>query len=267
MNELNDYLLHGKYIDLQKLSRLTRACVAEEKEAAERERRTSENRKRRMQRARKEGRKRLLAELKKVTGAIRKEDKTELLVNALREGAPTNTEIRGLILERFGVGRCLGCNLVCSGNSFVVLRGKKKVQSRSCRDCRKKRARSFKDDKYTPREFISRLVAGARSRNTGVPVEISIEWAMARFDAHNGLCELCGEAMETTINRQPVSVRKRFLANPLNISLDQTRPGEGYTKANVALVHTRCNLMKNDLDLDLFRSVCKKIGATTTPPQ
>ena len=79
---------------------------------------------------------------------------------------------------------------------------------------------------------------------------LSLDFLVDLYEKQNGCCAISG-------------VKMTYLAGhgrqDTNISIDQIRPGAGYTENNVQLVCRCVNSMKYDYSMDNFISWCRKI--------
>lgn len=94
----------------------------------------------------------------------------------------------------------------------------------------------------------AQLLANARQRN--IPTVMSIHEAWQVFTRQSGACALTG---------LPLS----FDRGDQTASLDRIDNSKGYEVGNVHWVHKDVNLMKNKLDIDYFKHLCKLIAVNT----
>lgn len=197
------------------------------------------------------------AKRRKVSGSKKEHTKTQKRVTrlALKETVEGKRhvvpETRQSMRDVLGVIKCSSCNEMKHKDDYE--RGR-----RTCRVCRKTRA-----DRDTLEKFSNHVVSLARRRSgcKGEQFEVSItpEWVIHRYHELKGKCELCGDTM--THSRPTKSDKKEgFTGIPTSMSLDQIVHDAGYTPDNVQLVHRRCNLMKLDMGMDNFVSICSKIA-------
>ena len=146
----------------------------------------------------------------------------------------------------YGVMRCVSCSSVYTHNHFD--RGR-----RSCRKCISGK------EVDTLEKFAKHIVKLAHGRRFDGSVQVTVtpEWVIHRFHSIGGKCELCGGQMTYTKERKDES--SKFVVGQSNVSMDQIIDKAGYTEGNVQLVHRVCNVMKMDLSMDEFLSVCRMV--------
>lgn len=106
----------------------------------------------------------------------------------------------------------------------------------------------------TIRGRLMDLISNARKRaaKDKLPFTITIEWALGVYEKQGGKCLLTG--ISFTFERNPYGVRFYF---PFSPSLDQIKPGEGYTPENTRLVCVAVNIALNRFGEDVLRQVCE----------
>jgi hypothetical protein len=108
--------------------------------------------------------------------------------------------------------------------------------------------------------FITKLYKDLQNNAERRNIEVNIEKndIIKLYEKQKGLCALSGEKM--THICEPGTQRK----NPkhiYNISVDRVDPCKNYTVDNIQLVCNRINVIKWDLDQDIFIDLCKKVAA------
>nr|QBK85865.1 MAG: uncharacterized protein LCMAC101_04600 [Marseillevirus LCMAC101] len=108
--------------------------------------------------------------------------------------------------------------------------------------------------------FITRIYKdlqnNAEKRN--IKVNIEKDDIIRLYKKQKGVCALSGEKMTHVC--EPGTKRK----NPkhiYNISVDRINSSKPYTLKNIQLVCNRINVIKWDLDQDVFIDLCKKVAA------
>lgn len=108
-------------------------------------------------------------------------------------------------------------------------------------------------DKYeTDMRFRSRELLRAiakRSRSSGVPFDLDIDWLAARLSA--GMCEL-------TALKFDFSVRSRRY-NPFTPSVDRIVPSRGYTKDNCRVVAMAVNVALSNWGVDVLMTIAEAL--------
>lgn len=125
-----------------------------------------------------------------------------------------------------------------------------------CKDCAKKVERERyirRDDKSKLYKCIQSKWLGARDRAKRKELEFTItkDDLINKYNEQNGKCALTGIDMtfEMYNNR-----------NHTNISIDRIDSNKGYTLDNIQLVCMSVNQFKNDIPMDEFIFICKKIA-------
>ena len=80
------------------------------------------------------------------------------------------------------------------------------------------------------------------------PVDVTLDELMEVYDAQEGRCAVTG----VTMTHQADSPQT-------NISIDQIRPGQGYTKSNIRLVCAAVNYMKHRMSDEELVWWCKEV--------
>lgn len=104
----------------------------------------------------------------------------------------------------------------------------------------------YVDDKPLAHHFKRLLLIKKRYKT------LSVFELMAIYDSQRGLCALTGLTMTWEGGKGAVRT---------NVSIDQIRPGMGYTRDNVQLVCHIVNNMKHDLGADEFVRLCGLVAA------
>lgn len=103
------------------------------------------------------------------------------------------------------------------------------------------------------------LKSNASRRN--IAVEIDKEDIIELYKKQKGVCALSGDKM--THIYEP-GTKKRNPKHIYNISVDRIDPCKHYTVDNIQLVCNKINVIKWDLDQDVFIELCKKVAALHT---
>ena len=95
-----------------------------------------------------------------------------------------------------------------------------------------------------------------RSKEKGLSFEITRDWLEERIKIQNNKCAYSGYLFDYS---KPKLKGKIRLFAP---SLDQKIPGAGYTKENTVVCCAIVNMMKNELSVNEFLDICKRISET-----
>lgn len=114
----------------------------------------------------------------------------------------------------------------------------------------------------TPRGKLMGLLSTAKKRaaKSGKEFELTIEWAVERFEAQSGVCLLT--RIPFVLERG--GYNERF-HHPYAPSLDRIDSGGGYTIANTRLVCTIVNLALNRFGDEALRRMCEGYISTNQP--
>lgn len=98
------------------------------------------------------------------------------------------------------------------------------------------------------------LFSSAKKRATkhGIPFTINLEWVIGLYTKQKGKCCLTG--LQLTLDVNPDG-RRCYM--PFSPSLDQIKPGEGYTPENTRLVCVAVNIALNRFGEDVLEQVCR----------
>lgn len=121
-----------------------------------------------------------------------------------------------------------------------------------CKRCDVQKGRKQYRKVVTMRHRLKVLVASSRQREKRVGREssISFESISELYSSQEGKCYLTGVLMDC-------------LSGPFCASLDQIKPGCGYTKENTALTCWIANQLKRDFSLPELYDLCEKIIETS----
>lgn len=161
--------------------------------------------------------------------------------------------------------RCPHCDTIKPVSEFARnIRGSYKIAARTvytrlCVECRPavKKYGSSNLTAYknkNPRCFWTLKLAAVRqrARKRGLECTVTLEDVLKLWSIQNGKCALCGRPM-------------LCLAGSGNLpdiaSLDRLKNEYGYCKDNLRMVHSICNVMRNNLSDEMLVSRCKSILA------
>lgn len=92
-----------------------------------------------------------------------------------------------------------------------------------------------------------------RARNKGRDYDISVEYLLDLFIKQDSKCALSGESITLHRNYTKGNREKQ------TASIDRIDSSKGYIEGNIQWVHKDINLMKNNLDENYFKNLCKKV--------
>jgi hypothetical protein len=135
------------------------------------------------------------------------------------------------------------CQCSCGTIALVDKYNLVTEKSKGCYPCSAKRKLREGNPSWTgntgvPGRRWSRMVNGARSR--GIPVEVDFTYVASLF---TGTCALTGMEIDTDDG-----------------SIDRIDSSQGYITGNIQWVHKDINKMKNDLNEDWFKLLCKLVA-------
>lgn len=179
------------------------------------------------------------------------------------EGIPeqVSSAIRLHMNTVHGVSKCETCGGVKENKFFSLgatrVNGLRSI-SRNCIRC----GAMAGYDKDPLVWFSKYIVSESKHRalSSGNVFTIDWKWVHDRFQHLDGKCELCNREMTTFKKDYRSREEKRFMSNPMNMSLDQRAPGGGYTPENVQLVNLQCNLAKLDSSQQGFVDMCRAVA-------
>lgn len=130
----------------------------------------------------------------------------------------------------------------------------------SCKECekhlkknhRQKRKQKVLSESEIKKEKLVRLFDStkARAKKRNLPFSISFEWLVSRCDNQNDCCLLTGLKLNFQRDSNGISI-------PFSPSLDQIKPGQGYTENNTRLVCTAINLGMNKFGEQVFKTIAE----------
>lgn len=94
------------------------------------------------------------------------------------------------------------------------------------------------------------LIARNRALKNSIPFSLTLPWVLQLYKNQQGCCLLTGIPLTFEMNPDG----KRFYM-PYSPSLDQIRPGEGYTESNTRLVCVAVNLALNRFGEEVLQRV------------
>ena len=148
-------------------------------------------------------------------------------------------------------------------NQSVALEGKKKTRRVQRKQPESEEISESEQPESEQKRFAQLLLKKTkqRARIAAYVFDLDVAWIMERLDMHAQCCEICGGKLEFQSRTGTTENVRVFREFPWNISLDQIKHGEGYTRFNVQLTHVTCNLMKLDLTMDELVTLCDSIVA------
>ena len=127
------------------------------------------------------------------------------------------------------------------------------MTSKKCSACHRKSLQKSNIEyaSYENRYFQK---VSSRAKKKRIEFSITIEYMFAKLEEQDFKCALSGLdiIIEKSINR------KKGCSN-ITASLDRINSSIGYEKENVQWVHKDINYMKQDLNEDYFKNLCKLI--------
>lgn len=119
----------------------------------------------------------------------------------------------------------------------------------------------FKGCGELPLDYFSILKRGAKGggkfNRKSKQFDLTLGYLWNLFLKQNRCCALT--KLELSFGGKAAD-RKRKETNKMTASLDRIDSTKGYVEGNVQWVHKEVNLMKNDLPLERFIDLCKKIA-------
>lgn len=159
--------------------------------------------------------------------------------------------------------RCRVCKQYKPVNSFYV--GAKGIQGH-CIKCAKIIANAqYKNriehhDPLTLKAKHIRHHINQNNKKNGIPL-LSVDDTYQLLKAHPH-CECCGKAF--VWDREHLLKSNRSPDAP---TIDQIRPGKGYSKDNIGVICINCNLLKSYNTLDSLRTIMDYINKRTAAPK
>ena len=106
----------------------------------------------------------------------------------------------------------------------------------------------------TPKYWVSEKISTWRSKNTGVPSDLTTAYLVALYEKQEGKCYYTGENIGWGYGKGK--------AMPNSASLDRLIPENGYVKSNVVWCSFRVNTMKGNLTEKKFYRYIENILST-----
>jgi hypothetical protein len=153
--------------------------------------------------------------------------------------------------------KCSVCKIMKPSENYSLDKKRKNGIHANCKECLYKREveRKYKN----VNNFILDLYRNSfqRSKKSKVPFNLTVDEWIDIYNTQQGKCALTG-------------VEMTFLYKPgrnfeTNISPDQKIPKAGYTKENLHFVCWYVNQAKNDLNIDTFIEMCRRVANFNTP--
>lgn len=145
------------------------------------------------------------------------------------------------------------CRCKCGTEKYVRLTALVRGRSKGCicrtKDIAKLKVNVIGDISST---FWSRIIKSSKIRN--IQFNITREFAWKLFLKQNKKCALSD--LDIIIER---SLNRNKGCSNITASLDRIDSLKGYTEDNVQWVHKDVNYMKQDLDQEYFKNICKLI--------
>ncbi len=177
----------------------------------------------------------------------------------IHEGMPRR--VRKALIQKRDQNFCQVCKELKDARCFKVAKGG--ILYNTCMKCSR--------PKDNPLHILlKKQVTNSRSRcekkrkdgQSGSEHNITVDFLVDMFVEQGGKCVLCNKGMTCVISdrRSGVKQSQWLKGTPSNVSVDQIRPGRGYTCDNTQLLHLQCNLIKRDMDQDEFIHLCQDIA-------
>lgn len=139
-----------------------------------------------------------------------------------------------------------------SEHPYYVYRNNKDKRCKHCKQIQNKQARKNYSNETKLYKVLQERWLGARDRanNKGIPFTITKEDLLELWENQEGLCNISKISMTFELDNGRVFT---------NVSVDQKKPGQGYTKDNIQLVCSAVNQLKSNWDMDTVLYICKQI--------
>lgn len=135
---------------------------------------------------------------------------------------------------------CTKCNTVRPANEFDAAHGFLRGACKKCTEMKRRKKWSS-----TYQEYLNRLLQSARSnRSKTMNFNITLEHLVGLWEEQGGKCALSGATMT---HHRDGSGKKEF-----NASIDRIDQNQGYEPYNVHLVCYRVNILRHNLQVDMF---------------
>lgn len=118
-----------------------------------------------------------------------------------------------------------------------------------CKDCNNKRNKRYRGDNVNLTRACKRVFGyiSRRCRVKSMDVDIDHQYIEYLYNLQNGLCAYTKEKLEIGSNSNNT------------LSIDRIDSSLGYTKTNIVLTTWKVNNCKQDLSLQEFKELCKKV--------
>lgn len=146
---------------------------------------------------------------------------------------------------------CSTCKVDKPLSEFVASKNQKNGRMSYCKVCNTERNKRYRSDPFNLERACKRLYGyiKRRVRVKGFEIDFDPEFIAHLYAVQNGKCAYTGD---------PLSLQAGL---PSTMSIDRIDSSIGYIKSNVALVTWQVNNAKQDMSMDEFAMICKKVVA------
>lgn len=144
---------------------------------------------------------------------------------------------------------CSTCKTEKPLNAFTKSKAQKTGYMGYCKACNTERNKRYRKDEATLERACSRVFSylSRRVKEKGYQLDFDAKFLEELYKKQNGKCSFTGDPLELG------SGSRRTL------SVDRTNSSLGYLKENVTLVTWEVNNCKQDLSVEEFRELCRKV--------
>lgn len=163
------------------------------------------------------------------------------------------TVVGDVIIDRYAK---VPCRCACGKESFVDAYTLSTGKTNSCISCYNSLTKhgsnnnSWKGYEEIPASWFTRFRNYAKKKNNCFQIKVEDVWEI--YNKQNRTCALSGKPIDFI--RQGDGRHAVY-----TVSIDRIDSFKGYTKDNIQLVHKDVNIMKNALNQDYFKELCKAV--------
>jgi hypothetical protein len=144
---------------------------------------------------------------------------------------------------------CTTCGTTKPLSEFTANKSKPTGYMTYCKQCNSSRNKRYRQETATVERACKRVYSylTRRVREKNLDLDFGVDYLMYLFHKQNGLCVYTGDALSLQSGMSTT------------LSVDRIDSSKGYIKENVCLVTWQVNNCKQDLSVDNFRMLCKKV--------